>query len=83
MQNIGGFVLRKLVCVGVVFMVTLVQAQQVPKGMGAEVVVVYKNWRGETAERTIKPIEIYWGSTEWHKQEQWLLKVWDIEKNAE
>jgi len=45
--------------------------------------VVYTNWRGETAERTIVPVEIYWGKTEWHPEEQWLLTVWDVERNAE
>lgn len=44
--------------------------------------VLYTNWRGETAERQIIPIEIYWGSTEWHPENQWLLKVWDIERKA-
>lgn len=47
------------------------------------VTVLYTNWRGETAERIIKPIEVYWGSTEWHSEEQWLLRVWDVERNAE
>ena len=48
-----------------------------------EVRVVYTNWRGETAERVIQPIEIYWGKTEWHPEEQWLLKVWDVDRAAE
>ena len=45
--------------------------------------VKYKNWRSEVAVRTIIPQEKYWGKTEWHPHEQWLLKVWDVEKNAE
>lgn len=44
--------------------------------------VIYTNWRGETAERTVIPIEIWWGATEWHPGEQWLLKVWDIERQS-
>lgn len=44
--------------------------------------VVYTNWKGETARRTIIPIAIHWGSTEWHSHEQWLLKVWDVEREA-
>ena len=44
--------------------------------------VLYTNWRGETAERQIIPIKIYWGSTEWHPENQWLLKVWDLERKA-
>lgn len=45
--------------------------------------IVYTNWRGETSKRVIKPIKIWFGATNWHKQEQWLLKATDIEKNAE
>jgi predicted DNA-binding transcriptional regulator YafY len=45
--------------------------------------IVYTNWRGETAERTIEPIQIWFGGTEWHKEEQWLLKATDVEKGAE
>jgi len=42
--------------------------------------VEYKNWRGEVGIRNIFPLEIYHGSTEHHKEEQWLLKVWDLDK---
>jgi len=41
----------------------------------------YKNWRGEVGIRTIFPLDIYYGSTEYHKEEQWLIKVWDLDKN--
>jgi len=27
------------------------------------------------------PIEIWFGSTEWHKQDQWLLAATDLDKN--
>ncbi len=50
--------------------------------MNRAVKVIYTNWRGETAERSIIPVSISWGTTEWHPQEQWLLKVWDIERQA-
>jgi len=45
--------------------------------------VRYTNWRGETAIRTIVPLEVYFGKTEYHPEEQWLLKVWDVERSAE
>ncbi len=45
--------------------------------------VRYTNYRGETAVRTIVPISFYFGSTEYHKEEQWLVKLWDIERDAE
>lgn len=56
-----------------------------PKGieLNHAVKVKYKNYRGEVALRSIVPIEIYWGQTEYHPYDQWLLKVWDVEKNAE
>jgi len=44
--------------------------------------VSYTNWRNETTIRTIIPSKIWWGSTEWYKDEQWLLDVWDVEKEA-
>ncbi len=47
------------------------------------VVIVYTNWKGETAERPIKPIELWFGSTQWHPDEQWLLKAIDIQKNEQ
>lgn len=45
--------------------------------------VRYTNYRGEIAMRTIVPISFYFGSTEYHKEEQWLVKLWDVERAAE
>ena len=45
--------------------------------------VRYTNWRGETAVRSIVPLEIYFGKTDYHPEEQWLLRVWDVERDAE
>ncbi len=42
--------------------------------------VNYKNWRGEISIRKIIPLEVYFGSTEYHKEEQWLLRAWDVGK---
>jgi hypothetical protein len=45
-------------------------------------VVRYKNWRGEVALRSIIPTgELRWGTTAFHPSEQWLLTVWDLERN--
>ena len=44
--------------------------------------IVYTNWRGETAQRMIIPESIYFGSTEWHPELQWLLRALDVEKQA-
>jgi hypothetical protein len=45
--------------------------------------LTYTNYRGETAERTIIPKSIRFGSTEWHPEPQWLLLALDVEKNAD
>lgn len=44
--------------------------------------VKYTNYRGETAIRLIVPIRFFWGSNEYHTQEQWLLEVFDVERDA-
>lgn len=45
--------------------------------------IIYTNWKGETAERTIKPIELWFGATEYHPEEQWLLRALDVAKDEE
>lgn len=45
-------------------------------------VVTYTNWRGETAKRTIQPIAVWFGSTEWHPEPQWFLRAADHGKVA-
>ena len=45
--------------------------------------ILYTNWKGETRERIIIPIGIAYKSTEWHKEEQWILNAIDIEKESE
>ena len=44
--------------------------------------VKYKNWKGIISVRNIIPKNIYYGNTEFHTQEQWLLDVWDVDKGA-
>ena len=41
----------------------------------------YKNYKGKVQWRTILPIELWYGSTEWHKSEQWFLKAFDPQKD--
>lgn len=38
----------------------------------------YTNWRGITAVRTIRPISVWFGSTEWHPEPQWLMHGIDL-----
>jgi predicted DNA-binding transcriptional regulator YafY len=42
--------------------------------------ILYTNYRGETALRTVVPERIFFGSTEWHPEPQWLLEALDLEK---
>lgn len=46
------------------------------------VIIDYTNYRGERSFRTILPQRIYWGSTEWHTRDQWLLEAMDLEKGV-
>ena len=43
--------------------------------------VIYTNWKGETRERVIEPVEggLWWGTTEWHPLPQWFIKAIDVE----
>ncbi|MEK6961440.1 MAG: WYL domain-containing protein [Nanoarchaeota archaeon] len=44
--------------------------------------IIYTNYRGETSERTIIPVELIFGKNEWHPQEQWMIRAIDVEKGA-
>ncbi len=45
--------------------------------------IVYTNWKGVTGIRHIIPKDIFFGATEWHKEEQWLLNAFDVDKQAD
>lgn len=47
-----------------------------------EVSILYTNYRGETAVRRVRPERIWFGSTEWHPGDQWLLDAIDLERNV-
>jgi predicted DNA-binding transcriptional regulator YafY len=40
----------------------------------------YTNYKGETGKRRAQMICIFYGSNEWHKEEQWLLEAYDMDK---
>jgi len=40
----------------------------------------YKNWKNQIGIRTVIPKEIWYGSTEFHSEEQWFLKAIDVDK---
>jgi hypothetical protein len=41
---------------------------------------LYTNWRGETRERHLVPMTLWYGSTSYHPEPQWLLRCMDLEK---
>lgn len=43
----------------------------------------YTNWLDRRRYRLIKPISIRFGSNEFHKEPQWLLRAVDTERNVE
>lgn len=53
------------------------------KPEGQPVTLTYRNWRGEISERTITPKHIWFGSTEWHPEPQWLITAFDLDKQAD
>lgn len=54
-----------------------------PANQAQAVRIRYRNYRGETAVRHIKPCHIWFGSTSWHPEPQWLLEAIDLDKGAE
>lgn len=50
--------------------------------IGMPVKLTYTNWRGETGERQITPMGLWYGTSEWHPEPQWFLDVFDHDKNA-
>lgn len=45
--------------------------------------VGYTNYRGEYGVRNITPIHVYFGSNSYHTGEQWFIRAFDHDKNAE
>lgn len=58
-------------------------AEPVAASKGEPQRVTYTNWRGETSEREILPLYIWFGSTEWHPKPQWVITAKDIGKGVE
>lgn len=55
---------------------------KLPFDMRGPIRVRYTNWRGEMADRHLMPTSLWFGSTEWHKEPQWLMKAVDLEKGG-
>lgn len=46
------------------------------------ILIDYTNYRNERGIREIVPSLLYWGTTKFHQERQWLLHALDIEKDA-
>ena len=42
----------------------------------------YVNHEGKIARRVAEPQEVFFGSTPWHTDEQWVMRAFDREKKA-
>lgn len=42
----------------------------------------YLNYRGEVSVRRVQSPHLYWGSTDWHPAPGWLMRAWDVDKQA-
>mgnify|MGYP000881435652 CR=1 FL=1 len=47
-----------------------------------DVQIHYKNHRGEISIRLIRPEDIFFGSTQWHPEPQWIINAYDYGKEA-
>ena len=47
-----------------------------------QVTIRYRNYKGETAWRRIVPQRIWFGSTRWHPESQWIMEAIDLDKNS-
>lgn len=47
---------------------------------GSDLRFTYRNWRGEIRERHALPLTVWFGSTEYHPDPQWLMAAIDLER---
>lgn len=46
------------------------------------VTFIYVNHRGECGTRRARPIRLWFGSTAWHPEPQWLMEAFDLDRQA-
>lgn len=52
-----------------------------PSSTLSYIVCTYTNWKGETQERKLRPMEVRFGTCEpWHPEPQWLMYAYDMDK---
>lgn len=45
--------------------------------------ILYRNYRGEVAIRTIIPNKVWHGTTSYHPEPQWFLEAFDADREAD
>lgn len=40
----------------------------------------YRNWRGKCGYRTVEEPVMWYGSTQYHKNSQWFIRGYDLDK---
>ncbi|MBB2973983.1 hypothetical protein [Mesorhizobium sp. RMAD-H1] len=63
--------------------IAAMRAHPAPQPSGEPVQLLYRNWRDEVSLRSITPLRVWYGSTKWHPDAQWLLTAHDHDKGAE
>jgi predicted DNA-binding transcriptional regulator YafY len=48
-----------------------------------DVEITYTNWKKVKGKRTIRPINVWFGKTQYHPEDQWLLKALDVDKGED
>ena len=48
-----------------------------------EIIFWYRNYKGKEEMRRVRPLHIRFGSSEWHKEPQWLMRAYDLENEKE
>ena len=48
-----------------------------------KVKIDYTNWKGQRRTRVILPIEMFFGKSDWHRGDQWLLNAYDFDATAQ
>ena len=51
--------------------------------MNKQIKIKYTNYKNETNDRNIEPIEVWFGSNKWHTEKQWFLKAVDLDKGEQ
>lgn len=50
-----------------------------PAATPPTITFIYLNWRDEIRERTVTPVRVWFGKTDWHPAEQWFIAAIDSE----